>query len=358
MAVFDNAAFDDHERVLFCDDPVSGLRAIIAIHNTSRGPALGGCRMWPYPDAEAALSDVLRLARGMTYKSALAGLPFGGGKAVVIGDPASDKSPALFHALGRAVQDLGGRYTIAEDVGITVDDVQRIGETTRFVAGVPAGGSGDPAPATAYGVFVGIKAAVKHRIGGDTIRAHDRLDGITVAIQGIGHVGWELARQLGAAGAKVLVSDIDSERVRRAVRELGVDPIPGDDFWGADADVLAPCALGGGLDAEAVGRINAKVVAGAANNQLAAPEQGRQLRQRGILYAPDYVLNAGGIINISHEGPQYDRARAFAHVALIHDTLLTIFQRADQQGLATSDAADRLAEEHFTHPSPGPAAAA
>jgi leucine dehydrogenase len=358
MAVFDNAAFDHHERVLFCADPASGLRAIVAIHNTSRGPALGGCRMWPYRDAEAALTDVLRLSRGMTYKSALAGLPYGGGKAVILGDPARDKSPGLFHALGRAVEDLGGRYTIAEDAGITVDDVQQIGAATRHVAGVPAGGSGDPSPATAYGVFVGIKAAVKHRIGGDAIRQHDRLDGLTVAIQGIGQVGWELARQLGAAGAKVLVTDIDPERVRRAERALGVDALAGDDFWSAEADVLAPCALGGGLDAEAVGRIRAKIVAGAANNQLATPEQGQQLARRGILYTPDYVLNAGGIINISHEGPDYDRGRAFAHVALIHDTLLTIFQRADQQGTATSDAADRLAEEHFTHPTPGPAAAA
>lgn len=356
MAVFDDPAFDTHEQVVFCDDPETGLRAIIAIHNTNRGPALGGCRMWNYPDSDAALKDVLRLSRGMTYKSALANLPFGGGKSVIIGDPTSDKSPKLLRALGRYVESLGGRYTVAEDVGISVEDVEEMAQETRHVAGVPAGGSGDPSPATAYGVFVGIKAAVKHKLSGEAIQ-RDRLDGITVAVQGIGHVGFELTRQLVSAGADVLIADIHDERVQHAVQELGVQPL-GSDPFSADVDVLAPCALGGVINDETLPRLRTRIVAGAANNQLAEARHGLALRERGILYAPDYVINAGGIINISHEGPDYNRARAFTHVALIHDTLLTIFQRADREALATSDAADRLAEERFTHPNPDPAKAA
>jgi len=356
MAVFDDPAFDAHEQVMFCDDPRSGLRAIVAIHNTSRGAALGGCRMWAYDDSDAALTDVLRLSRGMTYKSALANLPFGGGKAVVIGDPARDKSPALFRTLGRFVDSLGGRYTVAEDVGVGLDDVETMATETRHVAGVRAGGSGDPSPATAYGVFVGIKAAVKHRIGGEPIQ-RDRLDGVSVAIQGVGHVGFELARQLAGAGAEVHVADIHGDRVERTVQELGARPVTGD-FMSAEVDVLAPCALGGVIDDASLPRIRAKVVAGAANNQLAEARHGPALRDRGILYAPDYVINAGGIINISYEGPDYEQSRAFSHVALIHDTLLAIFQRADRDGQASSDAADRLAEERFTHPNPDPAKAA
>ena len=357
MPVFDDPAFDNHEQVVFCDDPRSGLRAIIAIHNTSRGPALGGCRMWRYADSGAALTDVLRLSRGMTYKSALAGLPFGGGKAVILGDPARDKSPEMFRALGRYVESLGGRYTVAEDVGIDVADIEQAGRETRHVAGVPAGGSGDPSPATAYGVFVGIRAAVKHRLGADRLQG-DMLTGVSVAIQGAGHVGYELARHLAGAGADVQMADVDPARVQRAQTELGATPISVDRFLEADVDVLAPCALGGLLDDATIPKIRAPIVAGAANNQLAAARHGQLLRERGILYAPDYLINAGGIINISYEGPNYDRARAFSHVALIHDTLLSIFQRADAAGIPTSEAADQLAEERFTHPNPDPAKAA
>ena len=357
MPVFDDPAFDNHEQVVFCDDPRSGLRAIIAIHNTSRGPALGGCRMWRYADSGAALTDVLRLSRGMTYKSALAGLPFGGGKAVILGDPARDKSPEMFRALGRYVESLGGRYTVAEDVGIDVADIEQAGRETRHVAGVPAGGSGDPSPATAYGVFVGIRAAVKHRLGADRLQG-DMLTGVSVAIQGAGHVGYELARHLAGAGADVQMADVDPARVQRAQTELGATPISVDRFLEADVDVLAPCALGGLLDDATIPKIRAPIVAGAANNQLAAARHGQLLRERGILYAPDYLINAGGIINISYEGPNYDRARAFSHVALIHDTLLSIFQRADAAGIPTSKAADQLAEERFTHPNPDPAKAA
>jgi leucine dehydrogenase len=357
MAVFDDPAFDAHEQVVFCDDAKTGLRAIIAIHNTSRGPALGGARMWAYASSAEALSDVLRLSRGMTYKSALAGLPFGGGKAVILGDPRRDKSPELFRALGRYIESLGGRYTVAEDVGIAVEDVQTMAEETGHVAGVPEGGSGDPSPATAYGVFQGIRAAVKHRLGADRVSG-DKLSGISVAIQGAGHVGYALARHLAGAGADVQIADVDPDRVKRAQAELGATPIDPERFVEAKADVLAPCALGGLLDDDTIPRIQAPIIAGAANNQLREARHGQMLRERGILYAPDYLINAGGIINISHEGPDYDRARAFSHVALIHDTLLSIFQRADHEGIPTSEAADRLAEDRFTHPNPDPRKAA
>ena len=355
MPVFNDPAFDNHEQVVFCEDGKSGLRAIIAIHNTSRGPALGGARMWNYADSGAALTDVLRLSRGMTYKSALAGLPFGGGKAVILGDPHRDKSPALFRALGRYVESLGGRYTVAEDVGIEVADIEQVATETRHVAGVAAGGSGDPSPATAYGVFVGIRAAVKYRLGADRIQG-DKLTGVSVAIQGAGHVGYELARHLAGAGADVQIADVDGSRVQRAQGELGAIPLSVDRFLDANVDVLAPCALGGLLNDETIPRIRAPIVAGAANNQLAEGRHGQMLRDRGILYAPDYLINAGGIINISYERPEYDRSRAFSHVALIHDTLLSIFQRADAAGIPTSEAADQLAEERFTHPDPAKAA--
>jgi leucine dehydrogenase len=313
--------------------------------------------MWAYPDSAAALTDVLRLSRGMTYKSALAGLPFGGGKTVILGDPARAKTPELLHALGRAVDQLGGRYTIAEDVGIGVDDVEEIARATRYVAGVPERGSGDPSPATAYGVFVGIRAAVKHRLGPDRL-AGDAMRGLSVAIQGAGQVGYDLARHLVGAGAEVRIADVDRTRVERARDELGARPLEPEQAMAAEVDVLAPCALGGVLDDTTIPQIRAPIVAGAANNQLVAAHHGRMLRERGILYAPDYVINAGGIINISYEGPDYDRGRAFSHVALIHDTLLSIFQRADRAGIPTSEAADRLAEERFTHPNPDPARAA
>jgi leucine dehydrogenase len=352
MSVFGNPAFDAHEQVVFSSDPDSGLTAIIAIHNTSRGPALGGCRMWNYASEADAVTDVLRLSRGMTYKSALAGLPYGGGKSVILGDPRRDKSPALFRAMGRAVEAMGGRYTVAEDVGISVADVEAMGAETRHVAGVRAGGAGDPSPATAYGVYMGIRAAGAWRLG------QEDLKGISVAVQGAGHVGAKLCRHLAHAGADVLVADVDAERARQVAGEVDGRVADVDEIVGAPVDVFAPCALGGVIDDKALGRLQARVVAGAANNQLALPRHGQALKDRGILYAPDYVINAGGIIHISHEGPDYDRARAFAHVARIHDTLLEIFRRAERSGVSTAEAADRLAEEHFTHPRPTSAAAA
>lgn len=346
MTLFDHPEFDDHVEVAFCCEPSSGLKAIIALHNLSRGPALGGCRMWPYADEAEALTDVLRLSRGMTYKSALADLPYGGGKSVIIGDPRADKSEALFRAMGRFVESLGGRYVIAEDVGMDVADIETMGRETAHVAGVSAGGSGDPSPATAWGVFQGIRAAVEHRLG------RDDLTGVRVAVQGLGSVGFGVCRLLHGAGAKLIVSDINRDAVSRAVSELGAEAVAPEAIVAADAEVFAPCALGAVIDDRAIETLKAVIVAGSANNQLAATRHGAALRDSGRLYAPDYVINAGGVINISHEtrpgGRPYDKDAAFAHVARIHDTLLEIFARADEAGLPTSEAADRLAEARFT----------
>ncbi len=355
MSLFSHPEFDGHEEVAFFHDPQSGLKAIAAIHNLNRGPALGGCRMWPYESDDEALTDVLRLSRGMTYKSALAGLDYGGGKSVIIGDSRHAKSPALFRAMGRFVETLGGRYIIAEDVGISVEDVEIMGRETRHVAGIRAGGggdgAGDPSPATAYGVYMGIRAAVKRRLG------RDRLDGLAVAVQGLGHVGWHLCRLLAGDGARLLVTDLHGPSVDRVVRDFGARAVEPEAIYEAEAEVFAPCALGAAINDETLDRLRAPIVAGSANNQLAEPCHGAELRRRGILYAPDYVINAGGVIYISHEGPRFDRERAMAHVAGIHDTLLEIFARAEAHGLPTSEAADRLAEERF-HKANAPAHAA
>ncbi|MEQ8354235.1 MAG: Glu/Leu/Phe/Val dehydrogenase dimerization domain-containing protein [Kiloniellaceae bacterium] len=344
MSVFEHREFDGHEQVVFCHDSASGLKAIIAVHNTNLGPALGGCRMWPYASDEEAVTDALRLSRGMTYKSALAGLAYGGGKSVIIGDPRHDKSEALFRAMGRFVDSLGGRYTVAEDVGISVPDVEIMAGETSHVAGVTAGGAGDPSPATAYGVFMGIKAAAKHRLGAD------KLHGLRVAVQGVGHVGYYLCRHLSAEGAELVVADIAQDSLDRVVKEFDAHVVAPEAIAGATVDIYAPCALGATVNDASLPLLQAKIVAGSANNQLAEARHGEALRQRGILYAPDYVINAGGVIAISHEGPDYDESKAFAHVAQIHGTLLEIFRRADAAGVATSDAADRLAEERFRKP--------
>ena len=348
MEIFGHPEFDDHERVVFGHDAASGLRAIIAIHNTNLGPALGGCRMWPYASEAEALTDVLRLARGMTYKSALAGLPFGGGKAVILGDPRKDKSEALFLAMGRFVDSFGGRYVTAEDVGVSVDDVEVMARATEHVAGTRAAGAGDPSPSTAYGVLVGIRAAVAHKLG------RNSLDGVRVAVQGAGHVGYHLCHLLHEAGARLTVADIDHNAVERVADELGALPVAPDAITSVEGEVFAPCALGAVINDETLGQLQVPIVAGSANNQLAAPRHGVELLRRGVLYAPDYVINAGGVINISHEGPAYDKQAAVDHVARIHETLREIFGRAEAAGIPTSEAADRLAEERFTK---GPEAA-
>ncbi|ROR35208.1 Glu/Leu/Phe/Val dehydrogenase dimerization domain-containing protein [Inmirania thermothiophila] len=348
MKLFTHPEFAGHEQVVFGHDEASGLRAIIAVHNTHRGPALGGLRMWPYADEGEALTDVLRLARGMTYKSAMAELPLGGGKSVIIGDPRRDKSEALMEAMGRLVDGLGGRYIVAEDSGTTVTDMRVIARRTRHVAGRrerpgydgrPS--DGDPSPATAYGVFVGIRAAVAHRLG------RSDLEGLRVAVQGVGSVGRRLAAHLAAAGARLWVTDIDPERRGQAAETLGAEAVPPEAVYDLDVDVFAPCALGAVINDATVPRLRAKVVAGAANNQLAAPRHGEALARRGILYAPDYVINAGGVIDVCYEHLGLDPAGLRAHIERIGDNLAEIFRRAEREGRPTAWVADRIAESRF-----------
>lgn len=341
MSVFTAEDFDDHEQIVFCRDAASGLRAIIAIHNTVRGPAMGGCRMWPYASDDEALTDALRLSRGMTYKSALADLPIGGGKAVIIADPARDKSEALWLAFGRCLDSLGGRYVTAEDVGTRPADLEIVRRATPYVAGIAEGGAGDPSPATAYGVYVGIRAAIRERL--------DRKDmaGLRVAIQGLGNVGFDLARRLNETGATLFVTDINDEAVARAVQELGATAVASDKIYDQDVDVFAPCALGAILDDDTIPRLRAGIVAGSANNQLAEARHGAALQARKILYAPDYAINAGGVVWISHEGPDFDRKAASTHVGRIEKTLTEIFTRAAKDGITPEVAADRVAEGRF-----------
>lgn len=340
MAVFDHPAFDGHQAVHHFSDRATGLRAIIAIHDTRLGPALGGCRIWPYGSADAAVADVLRLSRAMTYKSALAKLDLGGGKAVVIGDPATVKTQDALMALGRAVDSLGGRYILAEDVGTAVEDMDVVATVTPHVAGLRQR-SGDPSPATAHGVFRAIETALTLRAGASG------LDGVTVAIQGLGNVGLNLGQRLAAAGARLIIADIAEGRVAAALDRFDAEARPAATIHAAEADVFAPCALGGVLNERTIPEITAPVVAGAANNQLAAPPHARLLRDRGILYAPDYAINAGGIINIAHELLGYDRRRAYAQIDSIAETLRAIIERADAEGMSTAEAADRMAEDRL-----------
>lgn len=341
MSVFDHPEFDQHEALYFVQDAATGLKAIIAIHSTALGPAAGGCRRWQYASGEHALTDALRLSRGMTYKNAIAGLRFGGGKAVILASDDAPKSPALFHAFGRAVEDLGGKYITAEDVGCSVDDMRYVNEVTNFVSGLPKSGNeagGDPSPITAYGVCLGIEAAVRFRLG------RDSLDGIRVAVQGVGHVGLHLCRLLHAAGASLVVADVNREHLKLASDELPVAVVPPAEILFADVDVLAPCALGNILTSQTIPKIKASVIAGAANNQLSSEKDGALLAGRDILYAPDYVINAGGIINVAHEyygGSSEDEVRA--EVARIPGRLEKIFEKAKASKQPTNVIADELA---------------
>lgn len=345
MSVFNSTSFDSHELVAFKNDPRSGLRAIIAIHNTALGPALGGCRMFPYASPELAVEDVLRLSRGMSYKSALAGLPLGGGKAVIIGDPATMKSRSLLLAMGEFIEGLNGQYITAEDSGTSVADLKIIGERTAYVSGIMDGSQfgGDPSPYTAQGVFYGIKAAMAFR------HNEDSLQGARVAVQGAGSVGRYLTKLLIAAGAEVFIADVNASNLSLA-QTMGAIPVPVADVLGLDVDVLAPCAMGAVIDEQTIGLINAGIVAGAANNQLAMPIQGEQLRQRGILYAPDFVINAGGIIDVYYQRAEGSSSSSAAHVERIGDTLQEIFARAEKTGVATAQIAEQLAEEIFLPP--------
>jgi len=348
MSVFSHIEFDHHEQVVYGHDQASGLKAIIAIHNRNLGPALGGCRMWPYASDEEALRDVLRLSRGMSYKSALARLPLGGGKAVIIGNPHTGKSEALFQAMGDFVDSLGGRYITAADSGTGVAEMQIMAERTRHVAGAGqreafGGGmrNGDPSPSTACGVFIGLQAAVKHRLG------RDDLNGLRVAIQGVGQVGFGLAQQLKEAGAELWVTDIVPANVRRAVEQLGATAVGQNDIYGLEVDVFAPCAMGAIVNPHTLEALRAPVIAGAANNQLAAAELAEELRRRGCLYAPDYAINAGGIIDVCYERNGGSTAELKAHIEGIGATLTEIFQRAEREGSPTTAVADRMAQERL-----------
>ena len=341
MSVFDHAEFDRHEAIHFFDDPMTGFKAIIAVHSTALGPAAGGCRRWQYASDGDAITDVLRLSRGMTYKNAIAGLPFGGGKAVILADEDSPKSPQLFRAFGRAVDSLGGSYLTAEDVGINVDDIRQVREVTRYVAGMPQSGrnaGGDPSPWTALGVFLGIQASAKKRLGKDS------LNGMSVAVQGIGNVGLQLCKLLSEAGAQLFVADVNRDNLRRVSNAIDVTEVSPRDILFQDVDIIAPCALGNVLNSESIPRIKAKVIAGAANNQLAAEVDGQRLADRGILYAPDYVINAGGVISVAREylgDSSEDEVRT--EVSRIPDRLNEIFAEADNTERPTNVIADVLA---------------
>src|SRR4051812_28447972 len=330
-----------HERVLFCSNPDVGLQAIIAVHSTVLGPGLGGCRMWPYESTEEAMLDVLRLSRGMTYKAAAAGLNLGGGKAVIIGDAKKEKTEELLRAFGRYVESLNGFYITAEDVGTSTEDMEVVYHETRWVTGLPpeAGGGGDPSPVTAFGTLQGIKAAVQHL--GD-----DSLQGKSVAIQGLGSVGHNLAKFLRDEGAKVFGADIDADSIERA-RELGVEIVPTGEILEVDCDVVAPCALGAVINDNSIPKLRCRIVAGAANNQLAEDRHGQELHNRGILYAPDYVINAGGLINVYNELIGYNREVAMRTARGIYGNMVRLFEIARAQSLPTYIAADRLAEERI-----------
>jgi leucine dehydrogenase len=330
----------DYEQVVFCQDKATGLKAIIAIHDTTLGPALGGCRMWNYQSEEEAITDALRLARGMTYKNAVAGLNLGGGKSVIIGDPRTGKSEALFRAFGRYVESLGGRYITAEDVGTTEADMDQIFMETKYVAGLsPAfGKGGNPSPVTAYGVFRGMQAAAKVAYGEDSLR------GKRVAVQGVGNVAYHLCQLLHQAGAKLFVTDIDPDRVQKAANEFDAEVVSPDKIYDVECDIFAPCALGAIIDDQTVERLKCKIVAGSANNQLKEEKHGEMLEQKGILYAPDYVINAGGVINIADELYGYKRERAMQKVETIYDNILNVFKISKMERIPSYLAADRLAE--------------
>ena len=330
-----------HEQVLIARDAASGYHGIIAIHSTALGPAVGGTRFWNYPTEADALTDALRLSRGMTYKNALPGLPLGGGKSIIIGDNKAVNREALLRVHGRFVETLKGRYITAEDVGTSPADMEIVRQETRYVGGL-LDRSGDPSPHTARGVFRAIQAAHNFRFNTDD------LHGVTVALQGCGHVGYYLASLLHAAGAKLVVTDVNENNMRRVVDEFAAEPVATSEICNVCADVFAPCALGGIINDETIPKLKVRIVAGAANNQLLEERHGAMLRERNILYAPDYVANAGGILNGCIELLGWRPKHALRKVDEIYDTLLRIFETAEAQGLPTNIAADRLAEERLT----------
>jgi leucine dehydrogenase len=343
MEIFAYLEQYDYEQLVFCQDKLSGLKAIIAIHDTTLGPALGGTRMWTYATEDAAIEDALRLAKGMTYKNAAAGLNLGGGKTVIIGDPKKDKNEEMFRAFGRYIQGLNGRYITAEDVGTTVADMDLIHEETDYVTGIsPAfGSSGNPSPVTAFGVYRGMKAAAKEAFGTDS------LDGKVVAVQGVGNVAYNLCRHLHEEGAKLIVTDINKEAVKKAVDKFNAKAVNPEEIYGVECDIYAPCALGAVINEETIPQIKAKVIAGAANNQLKDTKHGDIIHELGVVYAPDYVINAGGVINVADELYGYNRERALKKVEQVYDNIEKVIGIAKRDRIPTYMAADRMAEERI-----------
>ena len=340
MKLFDTIAAMGHEQLVLCNDTSAGYRGIIAIHSTTLGPALGGTRFWNYATDEEAIIDALRLARGMTYKNAVAGLNLGGGKSVIIGNNKTTDREMIFRAHGRFVESLGGRYITAEDVGTSTADMDYVHMETKNVTGL-AGRSGDPSPVTAHGVFRAIQASAKERWGSDD------LNGRTVSVQGCGHVGYFLSKELHEAGAKLIVTDIDAERVKQVVSEFGARAVAPDEIYSVQADIFAPCALGGIINDKTIPQLKVEIVSGAANNVLLEERHGEVLDQKGILYAPDYVANAGGVINVYSELAGWSSARAFRKADEIYDTILRVFRIAKTDKVPTYVAADRLAEQRI-----------
>ncbi|MFM2230749.1 MAG: hypothetical protein RL607_2007 [Bacteroidota bacterium] len=342
--VFGQLSFDNHEQIVFCHDKDTGLKAIIGIHNTVLGPALGGTRMWKYNNEWEALNDVLRLSRGMTYKSAISGLNLGGGKAVIIGDAKTDKNPELMRKFGEFVNSLSGKYITAEDVGMVTADMDTVRDVTPYVTGISEarGGSGNPSPVTAYGVYMGMKAAAKYQFGSDD------LAGKKVLVQGIGHVGETLVSHLCNEGALVQIVDLSEQRLEEVSKKYGATIYTGEDMYSADVDIYAPCALGATINDDTVYKIKAKVIAGAANNQLANENvHGPILQERGIVYAPDFLINAGGIINVYGEIANYGKEEAMRRTENIYNTTLEIFDYAVKNNLTTQKAAMAIAENRI-----------
>jgi leucine dehydrogenase len=333
----------EHEQVVFCHNKDVGLKAIIAIHNTALGPALGGTRMWNYKTEDEALTDVLRLSKGMSYKAATAGLNLGGGKAVIIGDPKTQKTEALFRSFGRFVNSLNGRYITAEDVGTTVREMEYVFMETPWVTGIPKafGGSGDPSPYTAHGVLMAVKASVKRKLGSDSLK------GVRIAVQGLGNVGYHLVEYLSKEQAIITATDIDKEKLTQVAGQFGVKTVAPDDIISVDCDVFSPCAMGAVINDQSITKLKAKIVCGGANNQLAEPRHGDQLRELGVLYAPDYVANAGGLMNVFVELEGYSPDRALDKTVQVYDSLMKVFDLADRDGVGTHTAADRFAEERI-----------
>ncbi|QIE58927.1 Glu/Leu/Phe/Val dehydrogenase [Rasiella rasia] len=339
--VFGQLSFDDHEQVVFCNDKDTGLKAIIGIHNTVLGPALGGTRMWQYNSEWDALNDVLRLSRGMTFKSAITGLNLGGGKAVIIGDAKTQKTPELMKRFGEFVHSLSGRYITAEDVGMTTGDMDLVRTVTPYVTGISEekGGAGNPSPITAYGVFMGMKAAAKYAFG------NDMLEDRTVYVQGIGNVGESLVEHLSNEGAKVYISDINQERLEEVRDKYSVEIYGGNNIYAEEMDIYAPCALGATVNDETINQLTAKVIAGAANNQLADENKhGLILKQKGIVYAPDFLINAGGIINVYAELENYGKQEIIRKTENIYNTTLEILNNAETNGVTTHQAAFDIAQ--------------